>query len=445
MSSDRRLPEALDEELMTRLAHGGRGRRDCEAFDWETLRQRGRAPVDWDSLIASAAVHVAVLLVLSLSVLSVDITEVCTLVAEWSTASEETPPEIQSAGPGLPAEIQIEADATILFEVVDPFGMQDDSEAPSSDLDAVALASGLQRAEARSLGAGRRGRASASVPGSGQNGAGPGTAEYFGTVADGDRFVYVLDMSGSMNEPKTPSGQRTRFDRAVSELLYSLDRLDSDQWFFVVLFSDTTRRMFDESGEAEMLPATRENKKRLEQWIASIQPHGGTQPRGAIRLAMSLRPDAVFMLSDGAFDGWKPGNRGDVFRPSPQVESLLAKDDRGQVPIHSFAFEDPQAKANMETLASLTGGRYRFLEPVLPEAPGRQTRATSTGAPPTSAQTPTELLALGNRLRATGQNEQALEAYRELIIRHPLTSAAASAHSSIGEITASRRDPSWKR
>jgi len=68
--------------------------------------------------------------------------------------------------------------------------------------------------------------------GGGQGGGGPGGPGigFFGSQAAGNSFVYVVDMSGSM--------QGGRFDRAISELIRSIGQLKTGQKFYVVFFND---------------------------------------------------------------------------------------------------------------------------------------------------------------------------------------------------------------
>jgi Mg-chelatase subunit ChlD len=58
----------------------------------------------------------------------------------------------------------------------------------------------------------------------GSVGSGSQRVSFFGTQAEGDNLVYVLDVSGSMGE----EGGR-RLKRAMSELLRSIEQLTEDQ------------------------------------------------------------------------------------------------------------------------------------------------------------------------------------------------------------------------
>ena len=74
----------------------------------------------------------------------------------------------------------------------------------------------------------------------------------------------------------------------------------------------------------------------------------GTDPREALTIAISLAPDAVFILSDGDFNG-RGDRSGD--RPRPGVRrtvDIVAEDNVAGTPIHTFAYEDPLSKARMQ-------------------------------------------------------------------------------------------------
>ncbi|MHB8899369.1 MAG: vWA domain-containing protein, partial [Thermoguttaceae bacterium] len=195
--------------------------------------------------------------------------------------------------------------------------------------------------------------------GAGSGGSGDGTA-YFGTVAYGNRFVYVLDKSGSMTRgADKQSGSGSRLDRARYELLRSIEKLAPYQQFYVILFSDVTDRMFgDESPKPATIPATPQNKQRLREWIAQVEVGGSTDPREALFLALSIAPDAVFLLSDGDFNPVTE-HPCPLFEDNPEAEVLINRVNHSGIPIHTFAYEDPSSRERMEVVAQLTGGTYK--------------------------------------------------------------------------------------
>ncbi len=187
------------------------------------------------------------------------------------------------------------------------------------------------------------------------NNGGQGQASFFGTQANGNRFVYVLDVSGSMNKG---SGRRLR--RAVNELLRSIEQLHEEQLFYVLLFASSTRQMFDEESlTPAMLPATEENKTRLREWLNSIKATGSTHPQRALHVGLKLSPSAVFFLSDGKFN--KPKPAGFLGGEVVDAKTVVERSNPGKIPVHSIAFEDPASRRNMNEISKLTGGDYRFV------------------------------------------------------------------------------------
>lgn len=163
-----------------------------------------------------------------------------------------------------------------------------------------------------------------------------GGSEFFGVTATGNRFVYIIDSSGSMDG--------RRFSKARDELLRSLFALEEDREFCVIFFSDDASPMF---GSASLLPATQANKNRAEQWVQRFRNGGGTDPEQAIRLALGQRPDAIFLLTDGGFD-------------VGAVSTARSLNTR-KATFNTIGFEDKGGEANLKRIAADSGGKYRFV------------------------------------------------------------------------------------
>ncbi len=127
---------------------------------------------------------------------------------------------------------------------------------------------------------------------------------FFGIRTPGQLFVYVVDCSGSMSDDD-------RLIRAKRELRRSIWSLQSPQRFKVIFYNDQSIPM---PGDLPR-PADLTSKKQLNAWLRLIEPDGETDPRGALSLALSLRPDAVFLLSDGEFPD---GTAAAVARKNPR-------------------------------------------------------------------------------------------------------------------------------
>ncbi len=182
---------------------------------------------------------------------------------------------------------------------------------------------------------------------------------FFGSVASGKRIVFVLDISGSMSMRAGPRSGPTRFDRAKQELLAAIDRFYEDQRFAVLLFSDKCRPMFDEPlTEDDLLPATPQNKQRLADWLQAVYPVGATDPRQAIQAALSVYPDAVFLLSDGEFKIHLGRQR---HRLGGKTIRLIRRINANDVPIHTIAYQDRRNRQTLQQIAEESGGTYRFV------------------------------------------------------------------------------------
>jgi len=173
-----------------------------------------------------------------------------------------------------------------------------------------------------------------------------GTASFFGLEAKGTRFVYVVDYSGSMTGLKLQA--------AKNELIRSVQSLTANMEFFIIFYDNQFRRM----PGGEMVRATAQNKRRFLYWAKHIQGGGGTIPGPAMAYALSLKPDAVWLLSDGLFKGQDvPG----------QIRQM---NPGGRVQIHTIAFYDNSGEAQLRQIAAENRGRFRFVRgPVLRRSP----------------------------------------------------------------------------
>jgi hypothetical protein len=169
-------------------------------------------------------------------------------------------------------------------------------------------------------------------------------AEFFGIGGYGQSFVYIVDASDSMNE-------HGKFDRARYELLQSIEQLDSDQRYFVIFFNDGAYPMDAD----EPVRATHKQVARTAQWVNGAQADGGTNPLPALLIALSLRPDAIYFLSDGQFDP--------IAIPQLQFRNRASRRfGTRQIPIHTIAFYDRMTEPLMRTIARNSGGEYRFVK-----------------------------------------------------------------------------------
>jgi len=147
-----------------------------------------------------------------------------------------------------------------------------------------------------------------------------------------------VDRSGSMAGPK--------LDAAKAELIRAVRRLERAARFYTIFFNVVPAAM---PGE-ELVRATESNKRRHFAWVSGIGAGGRTDPTSAMKLALSLKPDAIWLLSDG------------IFRL--QAATAIQKaNPRGRVQIHTIAFYSREGEAVLQRIADENRGRYRFVSP----------------------------------------------------------------------------------
>lgn len=129
-------------------------------------------------------------------------------------------------------------------------------------------------------------------------GAGLGQVGLWDIKAGGNKIVYVVDFSGSI----TPV-----VDDLRRELKRSVGQLQTSQSFEVVLFlSNAGSKYAVESFAAKLTQADVENKRRFFDWIQHHSPNGATNPLPALIRALALKPEVIFLISDGGFDDPAP-------------------------------------------------------------------------------------------------------------------------------------------
>ena len=287
---------------------------------------------DMNSLLVSAVCHLTALVALAMVVaaggtnsaaprLALDISEAADWPAEDDALLQDT--------------VQVEVPAEDAA-AIGPVRLFDDAALAASDfapLEAVT--------ESAASESGASGTALTDFGDStGGSGKGGKAAEFFGIGGYGQKFVYVVDCSGSMRE-------NGKFERAMYELLQSIEQLGSDQEYFVIFYNHRSYPM----NEPGLVRATEKQFEKTRNWISYVQPQGGTVPQPALLAALSMKPDAIFFLSDGLFD---PGTGREVrIRNRGKVR---------QIPIHTIAFVNREAEGLMRTIARNSGGKYRFVQ-----------------------------------------------------------------------------------
>lgn len=172
-------------------------------------------------------------------------------------------------------------------------------------------------------------------------------AKFFNVGAEGNRFVFVIDASGSMVEGN-------RWQMAVRELLKAVEALEEDQEFFVFLYSSGTSPMFDmKPRDIKLHAATPENYNKLYQWMESRFPLGSTLPRSAMKMAIDLNPDAIYLLSDGEIQD-------DTYEFLLNYNKPRERPDRSpsKIPIHTIALDFSLGGFYLRNIADSNNGKF---------------------------------------------------------------------------------------
>ena len=174
-------------------------------------------------------------------------------------------------------------------------------------------------------------------------GGGGGGANFFGLEARGNRFAYIVDVSGSMGGKRIETLRR--------ELGNSIKGLLENSQFVVVQFDDNASIV----GERQTwTDGTVSGKRTAEAMINTLNPGGGTNPLPAVEIVFKLRPrpDAIYFMTDGEF-------------PAGTLEEITRLNKTLRIPIHTICFGSQAGQDAMRKIAQVSRGKYTFV----PEPP----------------------------------------------------------------------------
>ncbi|MEO1616900.1 MAG: VWA domain-containing protein [Planctomycetota bacterium] len=177
-----------------------------------------------------------------------------------------------------------------------------------------------------------------------------GSANLFGVSGSGNRFVYVLDRSDSMNG----FGGRP-LASAKAELIRSLRSLTRGQQFQVIFYNENVKPFQVSGSPLTMITGQSSEVDRAERYIASIRAFGGTKHLGALKLALRMSPDVVFFLTDA-----------DRPRPSSlQLQDIQRRAEQSGTSIHAVEFGSlPNGAPDsfLRDLAAMNNGQYQYVD-----------------------------------------------------------------------------------
>lgn len=210
--------------------------------------------------------------------------------------------------------------------------------------------------------------ASADALGAGSGGAAGGGAgfgkglSFLGVQSEGQRILLLFDVSSSVTRKAAASG--VPLEKIQEETLALIDKLPPTSRFGIVQFTQNYKPFL-----RELVPASDTQRDAARQWVRDEWVTAGTMsasskvtsnPRGLVGvldLAAQMKPDVLFIISDGSFQ-WKPdASLADI--PWPQIEKICLgplRDSGCKVHFIAFQAKDEDFK-KLRSIASRTGGK----------------------------------------------------------------------------------------
>ena len=170
-----------------------------------------------------------------------------------------------------------------------------------------------------------------------------GPVSFFGSGGGKDvsSVIFVVDRSASME------GERLK--TAKAELVRTIQRLTVANMFNVVFFSDPR---YEKACWPKMVLATTERKQKCYEYVNSMETYGGTEPSGAMELAIKAKPDLIYLLTDGEFDK-------SVIK---LIKEYMIRHAGGKkIRINTIAFKDKSGERMLRKIAAQNGGQYRYV------------------------------------------------------------------------------------
>jgi hypothetical protein len=205
-----------------------------------------------------------------------------------------------------------------------------------------------------------------------------GKVSFFGISDEARSIVIMIDVSDSMftrtgdaeGGKLVKRGEEQSFQAVRDEAIKLVEGLSVNARFGIVRWSGGAY-----SWKPELVPATDENKKAA---IAHIQNQvdmktarpkggrpGGTRHDYALEEAFALKPEVIFLLSDGNATGAQPGggleqiSAKDIWAVADAGQKTLEKPARIHAIYYVTGADKADERAMLSGLARKNGGRFR--------------------------------------------------------------------------------------
>jgi hypothetical protein len=169
----------------------------------------------------------------------------------------------------------------------------------------------------------------------------------FGSAAEGRSFVFVIDCSQSMGGDGLGA-----IAAAAKELALQVTALSPDQTFQVVSYNQSASYF---TGR-ELVSASDDHKAALVRFVANLVAAGPTEHERGLRAAVALKPEVIFLLTDGGDPHLKPAQIraiAELAGPRTTIHSLhFGRGRDGEAPSEHF----------LRRLAAENRGSYRYVD-----------------------------------------------------------------------------------
>jgi hypothetical protein len=171
------------------------------------------------------------------------------------------------------------------------------------------------------------------------------TASYWDLPVQSDRVVFVVDVSGSMNQP-FGTGNATRLDEAKRQLDRVLAALPPKAKANIVAFG-TDAQVF----AANLQTLDERRRKAASGWVAALEARGATNVHAALQRAFAdQEADTIFLLTDG-----RP-SAGAIVAPAALADEVRRWNVGRGLRIHTVALGGRSEL--LERLAADSGGEH---------------------------------------------------------------------------------------
>lgn len=204
---------------------------------------------------------------------------------------------------------------------------------------------------------------------------------FFGIRDTGQSVVIMIDVSDSMftrtgdaeGGKLVKTGRDQSFQAIRDEAIQLIESLSSSARFGIVRWSGGAY-----SWKPQLVPATAENKQAASVHVMenvdmrTARPKGG-RPGGtrhdyALEEAFALKPEVIYMLTDGNATAALPGGGlsaiepEEIWRAAEAGQKTMPKPARLHVVYYITGADKPEERRMLKTLAARNGGKFREVE-----------------------------------------------------------------------------------